>query len=62
MHILHAQRIALFVDQSNAYSSSLANAFEQEITSGSIAVEQPYTVGTYTQNKALISANLQGGG
>ncbi len=56
---LHAQRIALFVDPSNAYSSSLASAFKQHITSESVVHVERYQVGTYAQNTELIHANLQ---
>lgn len=59
MNRLHAQRIALFVDSSNAYSASLAGAFKQGIRGESVAVVQTYTVGSYAGDKALVRANLQ---
>ena len=58
MNTLHAHHTVVFVDQSNAYSWSLANAFKQHITGGSIDLET-YTVGTYAQNKDLARGNLQ---
>jgi ABC-type branched-subunit amino acid transport system substrate-binding protein len=61
MNTLHAQRIALFVDPSNAYSESLAGAFKYNVSSGSVARVQTYTytVGTYAENKQLVDANLK---
>jgi ABC-type branched-subunit amino acid transport system substrate-binding protein/tetratricopeptide (TPR) repeat protein len=59
MNTLHAQRIALFVDPSNAYSASLASAFKQHATSESVIHVETYTVGTYAQNTELVRANLQ---
>jgi ABC-type branched-subunit amino acid transport system substrate-binding protein len=54
---LHVQRIALLVDFSNAYSTSLAAAFIQHATSGDIK-EFPYTVGTYARDTKLLQADL----
>ncbi len=59
MNTLHAQRIALFVDPSNAYSASLASAFKQNVSSESVAVVQTYNVGDYSYNEDLVRANLQ---
>jgi eukaryotic-like serine/threonine-protein kinase len=43
---LHATNVALFVDQSDAYSSSLANGFNQQFTqAGGKVTEINYTVG-----------------
>jgi ABC-type branched-subunit amino acid transport system substrate-binding protein len=56
---LHAQRIALFVDPSNAYSSSLASAFKQHITGESVVHVETYKVGAYAQNTESARANLQ---
>ncbi|HZO71776.1 MAG TPA: tetratricopeptide repeat protein [Ktedonobacteraceae bacterium] len=56
---LHSQRVALFVDTSNAYSASLARSFMQDMPAQYIVVKETYTVGTYAQNNALVHTALQ---
>ncbi|MDQ2888287.1 MAG: ABC transporter substrate-binding protein [Chloroflexota bacterium] len=53
---LHATNVALFVDQSDSYSSSLANGFNQQFTqAGGKVTELNYTVG----KASSISSALQ---
>lgn len=43
--VLHAQRIALFVDQNDPYSHSLAHDFAASFTSKNVIIWEPYTEG-----------------
>jgi len=55
----HAQRIALFVDPANAYSSSLASAFKQHLSADISVIIQPYTVGAYAKDAHSVRDDLR---
>ncbi len=57
--VLHARKVALFVDPADAYSSSLASDFRQQFVAdgNQIVVTENYTVGT--QGQGMLPSLLQ---